>query len=188
VKIKSLGLLIGLFAFATLQQASATVYTFSFTDDGQDNWASHLQGTVSGEIFGLSDNGAGQTPTSIEIISSPEGITNTTFISFLSGTFDVTNGVITGVNGASGFGVVVRDAAGDTLYLDSFDGASAYQNALVTAPPAYLATSNIGGFDGVTYGVAAVPEPSTWAMMILGFAGVGFMAYRRKSKLALMAA
>jgi PEP-CTERM motif len=37
-------------------------------------------------------------------------------------------------------------------------------------------------------GVGAVPEPSTWAMMILGFAGVGFMAYRRKSKPALMAA
>jgi sugar lactone lactonase YvrE len=33
-----------------------------------------------------------------------------------------------------------------------------------------------------------IPEPSTWAMMILGFAGVGFMAYRRKSKPALMAA
>ncbi len=28
--------------------------------------------------------------------------------------------------------------------------------------------------------VSAVPEPSTWAMMILGFLGVGFMAYRRK--------
>ena len=28
--------------------------------------------------------------------------------------------------------------------------------------------------------VAAVPEPATWAMMILGFAGVGFMAYRRR--------
>jgi hypothetical protein len=27
---------------------------------------------------------------------------------------------------------------------------------------------------------AAVPEPSTWAMMILGFCGIGFMAYRRK--------
>jgi len=36
--------------------------------------------------------------------------------------------------------------------------------------------------------VAAVPEPSTWAMMILGFGGVGFMAYRRKSKPALLAA
>lgn len=40
-------------------------------------------------------------------------------------------------------------------------------------------------FQAVT---AAVPEPATWAMMILGFAGVGFMAYRRKSKPALMAA
>ncbi len=28
--------------------------------------------------------------------------------------------------------------------------------------------------------VAAVPEPSTWAMMLLGFAGVGFTAYRRR--------
>ena len=27
---------------------------------------------------------------------------------------------------------------------------------------------------------AAVPEPSTWAMMILGFFGVGLMAYRRR--------
>jgi hypothetical protein len=30
--------------------------------------------------------------------------------------------------------------------------------------------------------IAAVPEPTTWAMMILGFAGVGFMAYRSKGK------
>jgi hypothetical protein len=36
--------------------------------------------------------------------------------------------------------------------------------------------------------VAAVPEPSTWAVMILGFISVGFMAYRRKKKLALNAA
>jgi hypothetical protein len=27
-----------------------------------------------------------------------------------------------------------------------------------------------------------VPEPSTWAMMILGFCGIGFLAHRRKSK------
>lgn len=29
--------------------------------------------------------------------------------------------------------------------------------------------------------IAPVPEPSTWAMLILGFMGVGFMAYRRKT-------
>jgi hypothetical protein len=32
--------------------------------------------------------------------------------------------------------------------------------------------------------VASVPEPSTWAMMILGFLSVGFMAYRRKGEVA----
>ncbi len=42
------------------------------------------------------------------------------------------------------------------------------------------------GINGETNGlfgsISAVPEPSTWAMMILGFAGVGFMAYRRSRK------
>jgi hypothetical protein len=40
--------------------------------------------------------------------------------------------------------------------------------------------------DGLS--IASVPEPSTWTMLILGFAGIGFMAYRRKATPALMAA
>jgi PEP-CTERM motif len=48
-----------------------------------------------------------------------------------------------------------------------------------------------GGFDGggssgatidsitLPSVAAAVPEPSTWAMMMLGFAGLGFLSYRR---------
>jgi hypothetical protein len=36
------------------------------------------------------------------------------------------------------------------------------------------------GFGVGTLAVAAVPEPSTCSMMILGFVGIGFMAYRRK--------
>jgi hypothetical protein len=38
--------------------------------------------------------------------------------------------------------------------------------------------------------IGSVPEPSTWAMMILGFAGMGFIAYRRRKggTLALTAA
>lgn len=35
--------------------------------------------------------------------------------------------------------------------------------------------------DSVT--LTAVPEPSTWAMMILGFAGLGFAAHRRRATL-----
>ncbi|CUT12525.1 hypothetical protein BF49_3605 [Bradyrhizobium sp.] len=34
----------------------------------------------------------------------------------------------------------------------------------------------------------AVPEPSTWAMMIFGFAGMGLIAYRRRAKPAFLAA
>jgi hypothetical protein len=57
--------------------------------------------------------------------------------------------------------------------------------------------TNIGTFPGqpedgifVTADIVqrGVPEPSTWAMIILGFAGIGFMACRRKAKPALMAA
>ena len=42
--------------------------------------------------------------------------------------------------------------------------------------------SHTADFGSIT---AAVPEPSTWAMMILGFSGVGFMAYRRRNKPSL---
>lgn len=34
----------------------------------------------------------------------------------------------------------------------------------------------------------AVPEPSTWAMMILGFCGVGLIAYRRRNQSAFLSA
>jgi hypothetical protein len=59
----------------------------------------------------------------------------------------------------------------------------------------YVATNSSNGtnqnfyYDNLDVTInSAVPEPSTWAMMILGFAGIGFMAYRRKSKPAVMAA
>jgi hypothetical protein len=42
--------------------------------------------------------------------------------------------------------------------------------------PAFLATLVI---DVTTNGVLTVPEPSTWALMLLGFAGLGFAGWRR---------
>jgi hypothetical protein len=42
---------------------------------------------------------------------------------------------------------------------------------------------NVTLTSGVT---SAVPEPSTWAMMILGFFGVGFLAYRRNNRPVLL--
>jgi hypothetical protein len=49
-----------------------------------------------------------------------------------------------------------------------------------------LGTNSAGarntGIIDFTLQTSAVPEPSTWAMMIVAFVGVGFMAYRRKGQ------
>ena len=78
---------------------------------------------------------------------------------------------------------------GSVLYFGFYDLSDTYTSIAFNNSN----TADAFGFDNFTVGLAAqinpgVPEPSTWAMMILGFAGVGFMAYRRKSKPALMAA
>jgi PEP-CTERM motif len=39
-----------------------------------------------------------------------------------------------------------------------------------------------------TASVGAIPEPSTWAMMLIGFAGTGLLCWRRKRKAAAPAA
>ena len=43
-------------------------------------------------------------------------------------------------------------------------------------------------FNGALPTIAAVPEPSTWAMLFAGFAGLGFLGWRRASKGAAAAA
>jgi hypothetical protein len=45
-----------------------------------------------------------------------------------------------------------------------------------------------GKSNGLFGSITAVPEPSSWAMLILGFAGIGFMAHRRKRTGSALAA
>jgi hypothetical protein len=72
-----------------------------------------------------------------------------------------------------------------------------FQNSLfdelrITVPFESNPNASPHGFmlDNLLFNAAtpAVPEPSTWAMLLLGFAGIGFMAYRRKARPALAAA
>jgi hypothetical protein len=52
-----------------------------------------------------------------------------------------------------------------------------------------VGTSNDAGGFGLGGGsVSTVPEPSTWAMMALGFAGLGFAGYRKAKASAAFAA
>ena len=75
------------------------------------------------------------------------------------------------------------------------DADAAAVGGLFNADVTYIINSvGIGDFLGgidvsvADIAVAAVPEPATWSMMILGFAGIGFMAYRRSRKGLALAA
>jgi PEP-CTERM motif len=68
---------------------------------------------------------------------------------------------------------VFSSPTSDSSSVVSYNG---YNSVLISTS----ASNNGGGF--WTEEIAPpVPEPSTWAMMVLGFAGLGFMACRRKS-------
>jgi hypothetical protein len=59
--------------------------------------------------------------------------------------------------------------------------------ALLTFASQDDATSAFGPVIGAV-NVSAVPEPSTWAMLLLGFTGLGYLGYRRNTKAGLHAA
>ncbi len=48
----------------------------------------------------------------------------------------------------------------------------------------FTSTRDAFEFDGIGGNVAAIPEPGTWALMIMGFGGAGAMLRRRKAALA----
>jgi len=62
-----------------------------------------------------------------------------------------------------------------TADIDAVLGAGTYFAEFIESPVT-TTTDPLNGAISITTGV---PETSTWAMMLLGFFGVGFMAYRR---------
>jgi PEP-CTERM motif len=70
------------------------------------------------------------------------------------------------------------------------NGLIASDIAYAVAHPATYSISLFPGADGQAFGSGqgfstGVPEPSTWAMMLLGFAGLGFAGYRNVKAKAL---
>jgi hypothetical protein len=57
------------------------------------------------------------------------------------------------------------------------ESASAFVDPTYSVPTGYSIVTSAGIGNGV-------PEPSTWAMMLLGFAALGFVGYRRVRRLA----
>jgi hypothetical protein len=118
-------------------------------------------------------------------------VTNNPFGTFTQGLdFGGPNGAVTELK----FDLVVGSTFDlSALGIANFSKSTAPPNGFI---PAFF-SADVQGFQGNTgvvgadnlvhppSGVGSVPEPSTWAMMILGFFGVGFMAYRRKSQTSL---
>ena len=77
------------------------------------------------------------------------------------------------------YGVLFELSNGEIVDMFSNGGSSAdpIYGVVVWDP-----TTNSGNYDNFEGLVLTVPEPSTWAMMIVGFAGLGFAGYRRSRK------
>ena len=76
------------------------------------------------------------------------------------------------VSDTDGDGVGYLDISSDAL---SFNMAITGRDIVISLP------------DGFTLQqIAAVPEPSTWAMMLLGFAGIGFLMVKRNMREPLL--
>jgi PEP-CTERM motif len=120
---------------------------------------------------------------------------------FVDGYIFVTGPLTFGTGGYSVASSKTGDAFGETGQLDvpvgytsgatllgssTFDGQTI--KSLGLTPGTYVYTWGSGDHaDSLSMNIEAVPEPSTWAMMLLGFAGLGFAGYRQRRKLAVAA-
>jgi PEP-CTERM motif-containing protein len=148
---------------STITSLYGAVYEWTGSGPGAMLWQSQ---TISG--IGSGVGGAGVLdfmPTGVNLLAGH------TYVALLS-TFGLANATgQANVGSCFNAGCTTNDPnLGNLVYANVFsDGTTTWSNAFGIYDATFSAT------------VSAVPEPSTWAMMILGFFGVGFLAYRRRN-------
>jgi hypothetical protein len=183
---------IAVLGWAASESARASVFTFDVTEQGGDvevtgSGSINLVGLTSG---GDDNNGSGIVAKHAELS--------------IGGAVQVYLGVSGPANFGSGSGASTTNPTGDPVGIagglhqlfvpqgyvsgDSLSGSMMFANAtfasLGVTPGVYTYTwgnSDIHNSLVVDIEVpSTVPEPSTWAMMLIGFAGLGLAAPRRK--------
>jgi hypothetical protein len=85
---------------------------------------------------------------------------------------------------------------GAFISAEGFEVEEGYGHTFLSAGGSFVAMGDMGAnqnsgdmstFTNVTP-APAIPEPSTWAMMLIGFAGLGYAGYRASRKSAAVAA
>ncbi len=134
------------------------------------NYLSILGGTSETLTFNHAYNSLGFYWGSIDTYNTVQFYLGTTLVDSFSGGSPLTTG-----------GNQVSTLANSYVF---FSGVT-FDKVVLGSSANSFELDNISYSDHAGANGPAAPEPATWAMMILGFAGVGFMAYRRKSKPAL---
>jgi hypothetical protein len=171
-------------------------YTFTFT--GNLNWSTTLDTNTVGQFIGASGTvssvtelkGPGTVAGSLaDLLATQMSVSGDSKTGFfrLNGTVSSPGpytGSITHDDGATykvGADTLVN-SPGETSSLNSpFATAAGFTNAQFILD--YVEGNGAPSILNLTV-TSPVPEASTWGMMILGFMGVGFMAYRRKDRVA----
>ena len=169
----------GLVLFAT--SAHATLFDFNISSDdiasGQFTATLNPGSTTQYTVTGVTGKVDGSTITGLSGYGGPSNQ-----IYFSAGHDLVDRGGVAFTTGLESFNIFDKNLNGiEYAFCNSVVHTSCTGGDANDAPDTTVFTLT------PATAVSAVPEPSTWAMMILGFCGLGFMAYRRKDKLALTA-
>ena len=174
--------------------AKAADFIFTFGSDLTDpnvNPASAQPGTVTGRIIGLPDDGTAGAQSVFIDTYSPDGTLVPIDVMLWFSPFDIDN-LFTVQNGDIVSALFRRSnefgPSFDRLFInvpivgDGTNYASLGSNNSISI-------WNNNGLDGITFTRidTVVPEPGTWALMLLGFGAVGF-AFRRNRLSELSAA
>jgi hypothetical protein len=162
---------------STWSAANATVYNFTFsspsesiigqlTVDTSDSEVTNITGTLSG-VVNDTINGFIASPSFPNPVSLPDGA------------FIYDNVFYPGQDSlVDQFGLVFATAGNPGGYWNLWSGAPGDYSLYESSPGGdYPVTISGGNLDPT-----AVPEPSTWVMMLIGLAAVGSAAYRRGQK------
>jgi hypothetical protein len=133
--------------------------------------------------------------TSTQTVTFSEAVVNPVFAIWSLGqggvdasfVFDQTPTFVSGGPNAE-YGGVAITVSGNTVHGQEANGTVQFLGTFTSLSWTNPVFENWYGFNVGFESVAAVPEPSTWAMMILGFAGVGYMTYRRRKQSTALSA